>query len=59
MLDGREVLGTGLGLGALMLLLLPAAGSRVCDALLEPAAKLLGLFLAAVVGAAALGFGGG
>lgn len=59
MLDGREVLGTGLGLGAFILLLLPAAGSRVCEALLEPEAKLLGLFFAAVVGAAALGFGGG
>lgn len=59
MLDGRDVLGTGLGLGAFMLLLLPAPGSNVLDALLEPEAKLLGLFLAA--GAAAgfcLGWGG-
>lgn len=58
-LDGR-VLGTGLGLGALMLLLLPAAGSSDWEALLEPAAKLLGLLLAAdVVAGAALCFGGG
>lgn len=66
MLDGRDVLGTGLGLGAFMLLLLPAAGSREFEVLLEPAAKLLGLLFAeeapgaaAGAGGAALCFGGG
>lgn len=60
MLDGRDVLGTGLGLGAFMLLLLPAAGSSEFEVLLEPAAKLLGrLFAEAAPGAVAAATGAG
>lgn len=60
MLDGRDVLPAGLGLGAFMLRLLPAFGSNVVDALLDPDAKLLGLLLpAAGVVEVAFGFAGG
>lgn len=59
MLEGRDGLGTGLGLGAFMLFLLPAVGSSDAEVLLEPDAKLLGLFFAAAAGAAAFCFCGG
>lgn len=62
MLEGRDVLGPGLGLGAFKLFLLPTPVSREVLAVLDPEVNmLLGLevlvFLVAVV--AGLGFGGG
>lgn len=62
MLEGRDVLGPGLGLGAFKLFLLPTPVSTEVLAVLEPEVNmLLGLevlvFLVAVV--AGFGFGGG
>lgn len=65
MLEGRDVLGPGLGLGAFKLFLLPTPVSREVLAVLEPEVNmLLGLevlvFLVAVVTVVAgFGFGGG
>lgn len=61
-LEGRDVLGPGLGLGAFKLFLLPTAVSRDALAVLDPEVNmLLGLdvlvFLVTVV--AGFGFGGG
>ena len=59
MLDGRDILGTGLGLGAFKLILLPSAGSLVVpDRALPDVNMLLGLPPFRAPAAAAAGLGG-
>ena len=60
MLDGRDVLGPGLGLGALRLILLPSPASPPVPALPgTPVSMLLGRDPLRIPAAAAAGLGGG